>query len=45
MKTYFYERYGFEVTAESWDEAAAHVAEHYGYCDPDELFEMDEEDQ
>ena len=42
MKTYFYGFYDFE--AASWEEAARHIAEHFGYCDADELFEMEEEE-
>lgn len=42
MKTYFYK--GRDFTAESWEEAERSAAEEYGYCDADELFEMEEED-
>ena len=43
MKTYFYGFYDFE--AASWEEAARHIAERFGYCDADELFEMEEEEE
>ena len=42
MKTYFYN--GYDFTAENWEEAARYIAEHFGYCDFAELFEMEEEE-
>lgn len=42
MKTFFYKDYDFK--AENWEAAERYVAEHWGYCDADELFEADEED-
>ena len=43
MKTFFY--MGYDFTAENWEEAERYVAENWGYCDADGLYEADEEEE